>query len=186
MTRVLALGGAVAVLLALGACDTTSPAVGYMPSTQNVIAIQGAMKGGKVAVSDFATGPGLNTRPLCRLDGPLDVTAGKPMGQYLKDAMESELFQAQALDTKSPVVISTVLNEMKVGTLGTGSWTLGLQVSSNKDPQGYYVRVDRPFSSSYTAVGACRNAVNAFAPTVQQLLGEVVNNPDFGKLSGVN
>ncbi len=112
------------------------------------------------------------------------MTSGKSFEQYIKDALQTELFTAQVYDVNSPVTITGRVDAVKVNTFGTGSWTLGLQVTSNRDPVGYHVQVVRDFASSYSAIAACRNATSAFAPTVQDLLAKVVESPGFKKLTG--
>jgi hypothetical protein len=177
-----AMGGA---LLLLAACDTTSPVASYTAYTPNVLAFQNAMKtkGVTVKVGDFTLAGGVE-KPGCRMVGGLDVTAGKPLEAYVKDAFQTELFTAQVYDVNSPLTITGQLDEVKVNTFGTGSWSLGLKVTSNRYPEGYHVHVVRNFSTSYVATAACQNATNAFAPTVQALIGEVVADPNFGKLVG--
>ncbi|MBL8555156.1 MAG: hypothetical protein JNL41_12810 [Phenylobacterium sp.] len=171
--------------LMLAGCDTTSPMAGYTPSTNNILGFQSALKpsGTSVKTGDFTATPGVEI-PTCRMAGKLDVTAGKPLELYVKEAMQAELFQAGVYDANSGVVISGRLDQLKVNTFGTGSWELGLQVTSSKDPVGYHVQAIRTFKSSYSAMSACQNATNAFAPTVQDLLGQVIANPGFGKLVG--
>jgi hypothetical protein len=170
-------------LTALSACDTTSPVAGYTPATANVLAFQSALKPTNtlVKVGQFTSASDIQT-PGCRLVGSLDVTAGKSLDQYMKDALQTDLFTAQVYDVNSPTSISGKLDELKVNTFGTGSWTIGMQVTSNRDPAGYHVTVVRPFKSSYVAEAACHNATNAFAPTVQDLMAQIVGNPGFAKL----
>jgi hypothetical protein len=160
---------------------------GYTPSTSNILGFQSALKPSatNVRTGDFTAGAGVEI-PTCRMAGKLDVTAGKPLEQYVKEAMQAELFQAGVYDTNAGVVINGRLDQLKVNTFGTGSWDLGLQVTSNKDPVGYHVQTTRTFKSSYSAMSACQNATNAFAPTVQDLLGQVVNHAGFAKLVGKN
>lgn len=174
-----------ALLLGLSACDTVSPVAAYSPSVSNVMAYQSTVKGANktVKVGDFGVGAGVE-KPGCRMVGSLDVSAGKPLQDYVKNALQAELFAAQVYDANAPIVITGVLDEVKVNTFGTGSWILGLKVSSNADSGGYRVEVKHDFSTSYFADAACQNATNAFAPAVQDLLGQVVANPGFAKLIG--
>lgn len=183
--RILFTCAGVAALLLVAGCDTTSAVSPYVASTPNVLAFQKALKSGgsTVKVADFSAAPEV-ARPTCRLAGSLDVTSGKPLQDYVKDALQTELFTAQVYDTDAKVAITGRLDEVKVNTFGTGSWTLGLQVTSNIDPAGYHVQITRNFATSYTAVAACRNATSAFAPSVQDLIGAVIANPGFTKLVG--
>lgn len=184
----LVLGAALAgSMMMLAGCDTTSAVVGYSPSTTNVLAFQSALKptGKAVRVGNFGAAPGVAI-PTCRMAGALDVSQGKPPAQYVRDALQTELFTAQVYDVNAPVTINGHLEELKVDTFGTGTWTLGLQVTSSADPVGYRVSAVRNFKSSYSAYSACQNATNAFAPTVQDLISLVVSNPGFAKLAGAN
>jgi len=185
MLKVVSGAALAGVALLLVGCDTTSAVMGYAPSTTNVLAFQGALKpsGTTVKVGDFTAGPGV-AAPSCRMAGALDVSQGKPLQQYVRDALQTELFTAQVYDGAALVTITGSLDEAKVNTFGTGSWTLGLQVTSNRDPVGYHVTATRQFKSSYSAIAACQNATNAFAPTVQDLLGQVITNAGFPKLVG--
>lgn len=183
--RILFTCAGVAALLMVAGCDTTSAVSPYVASTPNVLAFQKALRsaGSTVKVGDFGSAPEV-TQPTCRLAGTLDVTSGKPLQNYVKDALQTELFTAQVYDTDAKLSISGRLDEVKVNTFGTGSWTLGLQVTSSADPAGYHVQITRNFATSYSAYSACRNATNAFAPSVQDLIGAVVANPGFAKLVG--
>jgi hypothetical protein len=169
--------------MTLAACDTTSPVAQYTPSTSNILAIQSSLRptNTTVQVGDFTADP-TAVKPGCRLAGGLDVTAGKTLEEYMKDALQSELFAAGAYDVKSPNVISGRLTLIRVNTFGTGAWTLGMDVKSNSSA-GYHVEVTRPFASSYMATAACQNAVNAFAPTVQALFASMIADPGFTKLA---
>jgi len=185
MNKLLIAVAAAAAMMTLAACDTTSPPGSYVASTPNVLAFQSALKakGTTVKVGQFTADPSV-VAPGCRMAGTLDVTSGKPIEEYVKNALQTELFTAQVYDVNGAVTINCHLDTLKVNTFGTGSWTLGLQVTSNLDPVGYHVEATRTFATSYTAIAACQNATNAFAPTVQDLLGQVVNNPGFAKLTG--
>ena len=43
---------------------------------------------------------------------------------------------------------------------------------------------DRPFKTSYSAMAACQNATNGFSPTLQEIIGQVVNSAGVSKLMG--
>lgn len=184
--RKIALSLAAASLVLLAGCDTTSPVVPYAPSTSNALALQAAMKatGSTVSVGAFTLAGGVES-PGCRLVGALDVTAGKPLDVYLHDALQTELFTAGVYDTTSPVVITGRVEDLRVNTFLNGSWTITVRIASSRYPAGYSVQVTHNFSTSYLAESACHNATNAFAPTVQELIGQIVSNPEFAKLIGV-
>ncbi|MDO8411717.1 MAG: hypothetical protein Q7S93_16815 [Phenylobacterium sp.] len=182
--KIMVVAASAAMFSVLAACNTTSPVSAYTPATANILAFQSALKpsGATVRVGEFSAAPGIEA-PGCRMVGSLDVTAGKSLEQYLKDALQTDLFTAGVYSVESPVIIDGRIDQLEVNTFGTGSWTLGMQVSSNRDPEGYHVTAVRNFKTSYVAEAACTNATNAFAPTVQDLMAQVVNNPGFLKLT---
>lgn len=172
---------AIAASLLVAGCETTS-AYPYKASTENVLAFQSALSGTPVRVGNFEAAPGIKTSPNCRLMGPVEVVPGKTMQQFIKEALQEELFMAQAYKTDAPVAINGRIDRIDLNTIGTGSWDIAMTVFSDRDP-GYQVETKFPFSSSYSAVNACRNAAAAFSPAVQGLLGKVVAHPGFKKLA---
>lgn len=184
MKRLL-LGAAIAAMLPLAACETTT-SYPYQPSTTNVMAFQSALRPSntKVMVGPFTRDPGINTTPNCRLMGPVDVSPGKSMEQYLHDAMQTELFQAGVVDSAASTTITGRIDAVDLNSVGTGSWTLTVTFASNLDQTGYQVTTVFPFSSSFSAVSACNNAAAAFGPAVNDLIGKAVADPGFRRITG--
>lgn len=176
---------ALCAVLALAACETTT-AIPYQASTQNVISAQRTLKPAntKVTLGAFTANGTEAEKPTCRAMGQLDVAPGKSVEAFIRDAFQSELFMAGAYDEASAASISGQVDRVEVNTMGTGSWTLAITVKSTTFPEGYSVTTTFPFASSFSAISACQNAVSAFNPAVQDLLGKVVSHPNFGKLSG--
>lgn len=180
--KLLALAG---VAMSLAACETTT-SYPYQPSTQNVMAFQSALapSNTKVQLGAFTRDPGINTTPACRMMGPIDVAPGKSMEQYLKDAFQTELFQAGVLSANTGATINGRIDAVDLNTVGTGSWSLTMTLTSSADAAGYQVSTSFPFSSSFSAVSACKNASAAFGPAVNDLISKAVSNPGFSRLAG--
>jgi hypothetical protein len=176
---------ALCAVLGLAACETTT-AIPYQASTQNVISAQRTLKPAdtKVTLGAFTSSGKDADKPTCRAMGQLDVAPGKSVEAFIRDAFQSELFMAGAYDETSGTSISGHVDRVDVNSMGTGSWTIAITVKSTKYPEGYSVTTTFPFASSFSAVSACKNAAAAFNPAVQDLLGKVVNHPNFGKLTG--
>ena len=185
LNNVVAAGLAIVATGVLAGCDTTSTMAPYSAATPNVLRLQSTLKakGTTVRVGEFSSAPGVE-EPKCRLMGSLDVTAGKPLSEYLQNALQTELLAAQVYDVNSNVVINGKIDELSIATMGSASWTIGILVTSNIDPVGYHVRSTHPFKTSYSAVAACQNATNAFVPSVQDAMGEIVSDAGFAKLVG--
>lgn len=170
-----------AAALALTACETVS-SLPYQPSTQNVIAAQSRLGEANVSVGAFTAAPGVEA-PTCRAMGALDVAPGKTIPAFIRDALEAELFMADAIAAGAPAITGSV-DRVDLNSFGTGSWSLAMTVRSPNLPGGYQVSVDYSFATSWSAAMACQNAATAFNPAVQALLGQVVNHPQFARLVG--
>lgn len=169
--------------LTLAACETTSTRP-YNPATANIMQVQRVTSDDtKVSVGEFTAGEGVETEQTCRLLGALEVIPGGTPIDYIKGAFEAELFQAGILDTDG-LPIQGEVTEMTFNSLGTGNWKIALKVTSESLPDGYTVRTEQTFKTSYSAVNACQNVVDALQPTVANLLQQVVSDPQFAALTG--
>ena len=170
--------------LAVTACETTSSRP-YQASTQNVMAAQRVAKaeGIRVQVGEFAAAEGVKTEPTCRALGALEVAPGKTPIEYVESAFRDELFAAGAIDAAGTEIEATV-TELSFNSFGTGKWTVAMNVRSDAMPEGYDVSTQYEFKTSFSAIKACQNVVDAFQPTVAELLNQVVTHPEFPTLAG--
>lgn len=178
---------AAAAVLALGACETTSSRP-YTPSTSNILAFQAALKesDAKVQVASFSMTPGVSENMTCRALGSLEVAPGKTAREFIEGAMRDELFASGMYDTASGKVIRGEVTELDFNSMGTGSWDIGLKLSSDELPEGYTIATHYTFKTSYSAIKACQNVIDAFTPAVQELIGKAVADPQFKTLAGAN
>ncbi len=168
---------------ALAGCETTN-SIPYKASTSNVITIQQTLQaqGKKVRLGDISLAPGVEESPMCRLMGPVKVAPGKSLPQYIKEAFQEELFMAQVYQANAPTTITGRLETLSFSSVSPARWTIAMSVKSETSP-GYKVTVDYPFDTSYSAYNACKNVADAFGPAVQELLRQVVSNPQFAALA---
>ena len=172
----------IATVALLAGCSTTN-SIPYKASTSNVITIQNTLKASntKVTLGTFSMGSGVTEELLCRLMGPVKVAPGKTLSAYIKEAFQEELFLAQAYDTNASVKIEGQIEKLAFSSVSPANWEISMRVSSNKSP-GYTVAVKYNYDTSFDAISACRNVADAFAPAVQELLRQVVTNPQFNQL----
>ena len=171
----------VAAVLSVG-CSTTN-SIPYKASTSNVITLQNTLKANntKVTLGTFTMGNGVTEELMCRLMGPVKVAPGKTLSAYIKEAFQEELFLAQAYDTNAPVTIEGRIEKLSFSSVSPANWEIAMRVSSNKSP-GYTVAVKYNYETSFDAWSACKNVADAFSPAVQELLRQVVADPQFTKL----
>lgn len=177
------LAGLAASALTFAGCETTSSRP-YTPSTNNIVSIKDSLGDAtKVGMNTFTVGADVDEELTCRAMGAIDVGSGKAPVEFIQEAFKTEMFQAGVFDTNSANKISGELTQFEADSWGTGQWDVGLKVSSDNHPEGYEVTTSYEFKTSFSALKACQNVVDAFTPTVQQLINDVVTHPDFGKLT---
>ena len=163
------------------ACETTSSRP-YSSSTKNIIAFKKAVPAGqKININTFTAADGVNINPTCRALGALEVSPGKDPIDFIQEALREEIFAAGVYD-EAGTTIEGKLTSLVADSIGTGSWTIGLNLSSANNPAGINSETVYEFKSSYSAIRACQNVVDAFTPAVQDLISKVVADPNFDSL----
>lgn len=165
------------------ACETTSSRP-YTVSTENVMAFQSALGDDKVQVSDFTLGEGVSENMTCRALGALEVAPGKTPVEFIEGAMRDELFAAGVYDAADGAKINGTIENLSFNSFGTGSWDITLKLSSAALPEGYEVTTNYEFKTSFSAISACQNVIDAFTPAVQSLISDVIAHPKFNALAG--
>jgi hypothetical protein len=170
-------------VLFLTGCSTTN-SIPYKASTNNIVAIQTKLQpmGAKLNVGAVTVAGGIDEAPNCRLMGPVSVSPGKSIGAYIQEAFQEELFAAGVYSATSKSTITGVINKLNFSSTGTGSWDIGMTVSSSNGIS-YAVLINYPFRTSFDAISACKNVADAFGPATQELLKQVINNPQFTSLA---
>ena len=174
--------GSIVLLAIMVGCETTN-SIPYKASTNNVIELQSKLKdrGIEVGLGDIVLAAGVEENLLCRLNGPVKVAPGKTMAEYIKDAMQEELFMAQAYSNSASTILSGTIDEIKFSSVSPAYWEITMTTKSNHY-DGYQVKTRYEFNTSYTAYSACRNVADAFGPAVQTLIKEIISHEEFGLL----
>lgn len=151
----------------------------YGASVQNVETIK-AQNIKPVAVSNFTTfEAGLNSIG-CRAAGPVQTPNEMPFEKVIEKALIDELKLAGVYDTQAPLIIKGHLEYINFNSnIGSGKWSIKLNVSSNKNPEGFMVETQHEFSTNWVADKACQQVAQAFGPALQDLIGKVVAHPMF-------
>lgn len=134
-------------------------------------------------VGEFSTADGISDNLTCRALGALEVAPGKSPVQFIEGALRDELFAAGAVNTSGDT-INGVVEELDFNSFGTGSWNISLNLSSAANPDGYTVSSQYSFKTSFSALSACQNVIDAFTPAVQELISTAVSDPEFASLTG--
>ncbi|AJR08392.1 hypothetical protein C9J03_10995 [Photobacterium gaetbulicola] len=178
-THYIKVGVVAAAVALLSGCETTN-AIPYKASASNVATIQTTLNDdsnlavGKVTMSD-------DVSLLCRLNGDVVVYPGKTIPEYVQDAFLEELIMAQKYNAKASQV-NIDLEEVSFSSVTPANWQITANVASSNG-ESFIVNVKHEFDTSWSAAGACKNVADAFGPTTQALIKEIVNNEKFASLS---
>lgn len=183
MNKIAAIIGISCSLLFMTGCETTTTRP-YAASTENVLKFQSVLKssGQKVALGSFSENSEIGTLN-CRLNGPVDVSSGKSRAEYIKNAMQTELFMAEVYAVDAGTTITGSLDSLTFSSVSPASWEIEFSVASNKS-DGFSLTTKYPFKTSYSAYNACKNVADSFGPAVQQLIRDIINHNEFPALVG--
>lgn len=181
MTRTLLTASLLAAAALVAGCSTTSGGTPYKASTHNVIAIQEHAEGSKVRLVDFTAANGANDTPWCRAAGPISIGSGKMPAQFIHDALQEELFLAQAYSPSAPTAISGRLDTLSFSSVTPANWEITLTLSSSTGAS-YQTKNIYEYETSWSAISACKNVADAFAPAVQDTLKKAISDARFKSL----
>lgn len=169
---------ALPLVAVLSACSTyTTPRYAINADTNVALKTLGASN---VAVGSFSGPASFDAG--CRAAGPLAPPDGLTHTAYLRKALEDEFKVAGAHASSSPKVILTgTVNKLAFSSsrgLTGGYWDIDVTLNSSNgrsmNASEYY-----QFESGFVADTACKQTAEAYMPTVQNLIGKVVNSPEF-------
>jgi len=136
----------------------------------------------KLDVSNFTATNSGESSVMCRLAETISTPKGESFSDYIKEALISELKMAGVYDKNSELKISGNLNKIYGSTMfGNAYWEINVAVSSTNG-KSITVNTKRDYPSSYLASTACNNMGTSFAPTIKQLIGDIINHKDFSEL----
>ncbi|MGL5336295.1 MAG: hypothetical protein ACRC9R_09170, partial [Enterovibrio sp.] len=140
--------------------------------------------GKKFSVADFSAAK-TEYRVLCRLTNNVEMPDGESFEKYIQNALIEELKMAGAYDPNSDIVIKGHLNDTSVRSgMPDAHWALNLTVA-NKTGKSFTINHRREYRASFVGGIACRSDMpNSFQPTVQGLINEIINHPQFKELFG--
>lgn len=120
---------------------------------------------------------------MCRLANNVEMPDGRSFESYIQAAMIEELKMAGAYSKDSNILIKGHLNNTDVSSGVTDAhWTFDLTIS-NSTGKSFTINHKRKYSASFMGGIACGSDMpKSFLPTVQELIGEIINHPDFDSL----
>jgi hypothetical protein len=153
-------------------------------ATAKTVKVLKEYNGVNVTLNKFtALNPGENTQ-LCRFVKDVITPDKMPYEMYIQNALKEEFMMAGLYEDNAKIRLSGYLQEARGSSMvGDAYWTYRIRISSNN---GNYiiVKMNKTFESSYLSGTACDEMANAFAPSIKELVHQIVTHPNFYKLIG--
>jgi hypothetical protein len=170
---------ALLTLISVSGCSTYAVSR-YSNSADNVVALR-SLKGKTVNVGPFTAVEAGRREIMCRGVGPIKTPDGETYEEFIQKALAAELKLAEIYSSSAPVTLTGNLNRIDFSSTSGAAWELSLTVLSSN---GKSITVDEnyKYKSSYYGETACNQTAQALMPAIQDMIGKVVNHPEFAAL----
>lgn len=156
----------------------------YATNVDNITAIK-SLNGKTINVGSFTSSQQGQKELMCRGVGPIKTPDGEPFSEFIRKALVNDLKIADAFSTNAPITLTGNLNSIDFSS-ASGSWNLSLTVQSSNG-KSMTVNENYSYTTSFYGETACNQTAQALMPAVQNLIGKVVQSPDFKLLiAGTN
>ncbi len=173
------------ILLMLTGCSTFMPDR-YHTAADNTVSLR-RVTTKNIGVGQFSGPTEINTT--CRFTRHIGLPDKLTFHGYIQHALEDELKVAGVYDAASPKVVLTgnveALN-YDLGLLHGGVWRARITfTSSNGKAVTVSEEYEIPITITDTDNAACMHTASAFLAVVQNLIGKLVNDPNFSNMISV-
>ncbi len=128
-----------------------------------------------VELDQFA---GQQTTVSCRLQ-PISPEGGRTFAQYIKNAFNDELVIAGQKPGLPKSKVSVQLKSIDVDcAIGQASWIIEADVTVGSQ-KPYSIKTVRNFDGNFAGVVVANRAYQAFVPSVQQFIADIMSNSVF-------
>jgi hypothetical protein len=162
---------AIATMCAVSGCSIPFPV--YSVSGRNVGTIRTIPN--TIKLGQFS---GEQKSVWCRLQ-PISPEGGVTFASYIKNAFNDEIIIAGVTPTQGSIELNGTLRDIDVDCgMGSASWVIEMEFTLGAQPP-FTVRTSRAFEGSFAGAVVGARAYQAFVPTVQDLVNDVLMNPAF-------
>ena len=156
----------------------------YSVSTDNLMALKSLSKSTKdVNLGKFTDSGRNESSTMCRLATPVGTPKGETFASYIQNALKKELIISDIYNENAKTIITANLDETYGSTtLGDAYWSFKMTLKSSNG-QSYKVNSRYDYESSFTAMSACSEMQRSYPLAVQKLIGQIIRNPKFIRLT---
>jgi hypothetical protein len=150
----------------------------YTVSSTNITTIRQAKSG--LELEAFT---GDYDRVSCRAQG-ISPEGGKSFARYIRDAINDEIIIAESSPRAKKARLALELKNIDVDcAIGTGAWIFEVIVQVGSQAP-FSLTSRRAFEGSFAGALVYQRAYQAFVPSVQQLISEIMAHPSFRAETG--
>lgn len=160
----------ITTLFFLQGCAVPFPV--YTISSKNITTIRSTPK--TIKLGDFQ---GNQKSVSCRLQ-PISPENGNTFAQYIHDAFQDELIIADPATNSDLTLTAKVLDIDVDCAMGTASWEVSMEVTVGNEPP-FVVKTIRTFDGNFLGGVVLTRAYQAFTPTVQDVITNILIHPSF-------
>jgi hypothetical protein len=163
------------MVMVLSGCSTTSMVPRYSPTAESSGILEGKKKVSVESVKSLG-----KDDMYCGMIGPVSLPRGEAVSEYIKNALVTELRNANVYDSSATFKVNVEMMPVKF-SIYDGKWYLQGQIYL-PDGESYPVAASYPFQIHLTGEFTCQLAAIAFANVVKNLVYETVSNKKFQSL----
>jgi len=155
----------------------------YTISANNQALLQGYKdKGYKVKLRNFTSQSDNNTTIKCRLMTPVIPPKHNSYAQYIEDAFQKELTEANLYHKNAHITLLGTIHEIDGGTLyGNAYWSIDMTLLSSNGTS-YRLKSTYEYESSISAVHACSDMYKKFPIMLNKWIHDALKDPKFEAL----
>lgn len=174
---------AISMVALMSGCSTMTPAR-YSASADNQMVLR-SLPDASAHISEVTISTDYNAS--CRMMGPVQAVDGMTVPEFIGQAMEEEFKMAGIYSTEGSSLTGDIrrLAFSSVSGLTGGWWDIEMTLTS---PNGESVdaEIRYEFTSGFDAITACNQTAQALGPAVQDLINQLISNPNFAVLVQTN
>ena len=170
----------VIVLAVIASGCSTYSANRYSIAVDNVMALK-TLNGTKLNVGVFTASEPRKSEIMCRGVGPIKTSDGETFENFIRKGLVDELKLAEVYSSSAPVTLTGNLDSIDFSS-ASGTWNLAFTVNSSNG-NSLSVAENYSYTTSYYGETACNQTAQALMPAVQNLIGKIVRNAEFYRLT---
>jgi len=167
-----------AVLLLTGCGIKTAD---YSVSAKNVQKLR-SYTNVKIGINSFTAETNNESTVLCRAAETIETPNDEAFEKYIENALKDELIMANIYDENATLKLSGHLKKVYASSMiGNAYWSFDMKITSSNG-NSIDLESKNEYGSAFLAFTACNNMGSSFAPSVKNLINDILTHPNFNSL----